>query len=154
MERIEKCVTINAPVYAIFGFISEPFNFMRICPGMIEVTDVCHLRSGGRNFRCVSKMADARIHYANECIEYVVNRSITHKFSDGMRGGIRWLLEAEKERTQVTVRVEYEIPPSLLKRHTPNTIVRQNELEIEILLSNLKTVVEKQSLIREGSGKC
>jgi hypothetical protein len=149
MERIEKVVTVNAPVQAIFRFINEPCNFMRIWPGMIEVTDVNRSKNGGRNFRCVSKMAAVRIQQINECAEYVVNRSITHKISGGMHGAIRWLFEAQNGLTQVTVRMEYEIPYPLLKRYMRIAVVQQNELDIEALLSNLKTIMEKQSLVRE-----
>jgi hypothetical protein len=148
MERIEKRIIVNAPVQAIFRFINEPFNLMRIWPGMIEVTDVSRSKNEGRNFRCVSKMANVRIEYNKECTEHIVNRSLTHKISGGMRGAIRWLFETENEHTRISLRMEYEIPYLLLKRHTQIAIVRQNDLDIEILLSNLKTLMERQSQVR------
>src|SRR5579862_5479199 len=108
MERIEKRILVSAPIPEIFSFINEPLNLLSIWPGMIEITDESRLNNGGRNFRCVSKMADSRIQYANECIEYVVNRCITYKISGGMRGSIRWLFEVENEYSQVTLLLEYD----------------------------------------------
>ena len=149
MEKIEKRILVNAPTPQIFSFINEPFNLLRIWPGMIEVTDVRHLSNGGRNFRCVSKMADSRIQYANECIEYVANRCITYKISGGMRGSIRWLFEVENEYTQVTLLLEYDAPLPLLKRHTNEEINKRNEHSLQQALCNLKTVIERQVLVRE-----
>jgi uncharacterized membrane protein len=149
MERVEKFIEVNAPVRTIFSFINEPFNLMRIWPGMIEVTDLSRLNNGGRNYRCVATLVGARILYITECIEFVTNQRIAYKLSGGLSGSIHWLFEAQNEATRVTLSLEYEIPRPLLKRHTQAAIIGANQHDIEKLLSNLKSVLERQSLVRE-----
>ena len=46
--RIEKTITINAPVEKIFSYVEEPTNLLEYWPSMVEVKDVEPLPNGGR----------------------------------------------------------------------------------------------------------
>lgn len=147
MFHIEKRITVDVPVKATFQFISEPLNLLTIYPGMIEVSDVERQHNGGWNFRCIAKMANARLQYATHCIEYVANRSITYTFSGGMHGTTRWQFVPDGEHTQVMFCMEYEIPMPLLKHQTEAAIIRQNEDDSDQLMRNLKAALEKQHIV-------
>jgi uncharacterized membrane protein len=149
MDSVEKRIVVDAPILSVFRFVNEPFNLLRLSPSIMEITDVVRLKNGGRNFKCVSKMADTRIYCTIECVEHVMNQCISYKISGGLHGSIRWLFEAHNEHTQVSLVLEYEVPLPLLKHHAESEIIRRNEHDIQQLLSNLKTVVEKQPLVRE-----
>lgn len=149
MDRVEKRVLVDAPVSAVFRFVNEPFNLLRICPTMLEITDVERLRNGGRNYRCVSKMADVRIQYVCESSEHAVDRCIGCKISGGLRGFARWQFEPQLEQTQVSLIFEYEPPLPLLKHHAQSEILQRNEHDAQQVLSKLKLLLEKQLLVQE-----
>ena len=50
MAKIEKTITINAPVEKVFGYVSEPTNLPEIWPSLVEVTDVQPLPNGGKSY--------------------------------------------------------------------------------------------------------
>jgi hypothetical protein len=94
-------------------------------------------------------MVDSRIQYTHECIEYIFDQSVTYKLSGGLHGSIRWSFETQNELTQVSLVLEYEAPAPLLKHHSESEIVRRNEHSVQQALCNLKTVLEKQSLLQK-----
>jgi uncharacterized membrane protein len=147
MEKIEKHVLIDAPVSVIFRYVNEPFNLLQISPGVIEISNVIRLRTGGRNFQCVSKMVSTRILYTAECIEHIVNRQLGHKISGGLQGTMRWQFEESSGQTSVIFVLEYEVPLPLLKHHAESEIASQTERDVQQLLSNLKTVIERQTQV-------
>lgn len=150
MDSVQELVLVDAPVSAVSHFVNEPFNLLRICPTIVEISNVERLRNGGRRFHCVSKMADVRIQYVCECIEYAPERSIRYKISGGLSGSAQWLFsQVDAEQTQVCLVLEYESPLPLLKHHTRTEILQRNEHDTQHILSNLKLLLEKQILAQE-----
>lgn len=147
MYHIEKMISVNVPARTAFLFISEPLNLLTFWPGMIEVSDVERQHNGGWNFRCIAKMANARFQYATQCVEYVVNQSITNTFSGGVHGTIQWQFIPDGENTTVTFCMDYAIPIPLLKHQTEAAIIRQNEADSDALMRNLKLAVEKHHIV-------
>lgn len=148
MDRVEKRVLVDAPVLTVSHFVNEPFNLLRICPTVVEITNVERLKNGGRNFRCVSKMADVRIQYVCECFEHVADYRIGYKISGGLHGFARWQFESEAEQTWVSLVFEYEPPLPLLKHHAQSELLQRNEHDAQQVLSKLKLLLEKQALIQ------
>jgi ribosome-associated toxin RatA of RatAB toxin-antitoxin module len=149
MQRIEKHVLVDAPGAAIFSFVNDPYNLLRLFPNLIEITNVTRFSNGGRDFQCTFKMAGVRILFTAECTEHIVNQRIDYRVSGGLHGTMCWRFETVDETTQVTFILEYEVPHPLLKRHTESEIARQNAQDIQQLLFNLKTNVESQTHISE-----
>ena len=40
MAKVEKTITINAPVEKVFSYVEEPINLPEYWPSMVEVRDV------------------------------------------------------------------------------------------------------------------
>lgn len=149
MERLERRVLMDAPISAIYGFVNEPYNLLRIFPGAIEISNVTRHVDGGRNFQCVFRMAGVRIHYTAECVTHIPNQELVFRLSGGLHGTMRWHLEAKNERTLVTFILEYEVPRPLLKHRAESEIVRQNEQDVQQLLFNLKMMIDRQTPVSE-----
>jgi hypothetical protein len=149
MDIVEKRVLVDVPVPAVSHFVNEPFNLLRICPTIVEISEVERLKHGGRNFHCVSKMADVRIQYVCECTEYVPDHRISYKISGGLHGAAQWRFEPQAEQTLVSLVFEYEPPPPLLKHHAQSDIRQRNEHDAQQILSNLKLLLEKQVLVQD-----
>ncbi|MBU1878413.1 MAG: SRPBCC family protein [Chloroflexi bacterium] len=142
MSRIEKTITINAPVEQVFGYISDPANLPEIWPSMEEVQDVLWLPTGGTSFQWVYKMAGMRFEGASETTEYIPNQRIVTQSTTGIANTFTWTYQSEDGGTRVTLEVAYTVPVPLLGKLAAALIVRQNEREAETLLANLKARME------------
>jgi len=150
MVKIEKRILIKAPMRTIFSFVDDPFKLAQSASGMMELSDVIHLKNGGRSFHCVVKMVGSQIQCVVECTERIANRSLAYKISGGIRGSIRWFFQLQNDETEVTLSIEYNVPHPLLKRNTESAIIRRNEHGIQLLLCNLKSEIEREMQLRDG----
>ena len=142
MAKVEKTITINAPVEKVFGYVEEPANLPEIWPSMVEAKDVQRLPNGGTSFRWVYKMAGMRFKGTSEDTEYVANRRVVSKSKGGIESTITWTFQPEASGTKVTFEAKYTVPIPLLGKIAEAFIVKQNEHEAELLLANLKARME------------
>jgi len=143
MAKIEKTITINAPVEKVFGYIiDEESNLPEIWPSLVEITDVQRLPNGGHKNRFVYKMAGIRLQGTSEDIEYIPNQRIVSKTTGGAESTQTWLFEPEAGGTKVTFRVEYTVPIPVLGKLAEAVIVKMNEHEGDLILANLKARME------------
>jgi len=142
MAKIEKTITINAPVEKVFGYSSEPTNLPEFWPSLVEVSDVQQFPNGGNSFRWVYKMAGMRFEGTSEDTEYVANQRTVTKSKGGIESTHTWTFQPEDGGTRMTVQVEYTVPIPLLGKLVEAVIVKLNENEAELLLANLKARME------------
>ena len=142
MAKIEKTITINAPVEKVFAYASDPTNLPEFWPSIVEIKDVQQLPSGGRSFGWVYKMAGMRFEGTSEDTEYVANQRSVTENKGGIRSTIAWTYQPEAGGTRLTTVTEYTVPIPLLGRLAEAFIVRLNENEAELLLANLKARME------------
>ena len=142
MAKVEKTITINAPVEKVCGYINVPTNLPEIWPSMVEAKDVQPLPNGGNSFRWVYKMAGVRFEGTSEDTEVVANQRVVSKTKGGIESTVTWMFQPEADGTKVTFEAEYTVPIPLLGKLAEAFIVRQNEHEAELLLANLKARME------------
>jgi len=142
MRKAIKSITIKSPVEKIFDYISEPTNLPEIWPSLMEIKDVQRLPDGNINNRWVYKMAGMRFEGTSEGVEYVTNQRIVSKTKGGVESTQTWMFQPEGDETKVTIEIEYTIPIPLLGKLAEAIIVKMNEHEGELLLSNLKVRME------------
>jgi len=143
MTKVEKTITINAPVEKVFSYVvDEPTNLLEIMPSMVEVKEVQRLPNGGTSFRWVGKMAGVRLEGTSEDIEYVANQRVVSKTKDGFESTWTWTFRPEAGGTKLTLEVEYTVPIPLLGKLAEAFIVKANEREVDSVLANLKDRME------------
>jgi len=142
MRKAVKSITIKSPVEKIFDYISEPTNLPEIWPSLMEIKDVQRLPDGNINNRWVYKMAGMRFEGTSEGVESVANQRIVSKTKGGVESTQTWMFQPEGDETKVTIEIEYTIPIPLLGKLAEAIIVKMNEHEGELLLSNLKARME------------
>ena len=142
MAKLEKSITINAPVEKVFEFIGAATNLPEIWPSLVELTDITQLPNGGHSDRFVYKMAGIRLEGTGEDIEYVPNERIVTKTTGGAESIQTWLFQPEAKGTKVTFKVEYTIPVPVLGKLAEAIIVKMNDHEGELILANLKARME------------
>ena len=142
MSRIEKTITINAPVEKVFDYVDDPTNLPEIWPSLIDVMDVERLPAGGTRFRWGYKMAGVRAEGTTEAVEYVANQRIVSKSEGGISSTITWAFAPEDGGTKVTNAVDYAVHVPVLRKLAESFLVRVNENEAEMILANLKARME------------
>lgn len=142
MAKVERTITINAPVEKVFAYIDEPTNLPEIWPSMVEAKDVQRLPSGGNKFRWVYKMAGMRLEGTSETTEYVANQRTVSKTKGGIESTVTWIFQPEAGGTRVTFEAAYTVPIPLLGKLAEAFIVKVNEHEAELIVANLKARME------------
>ena len=142
MAKVEKTITINAPVEKVFDYIDQPTNLPEIWPSLMEIKDVQTLPNGGHTDRWVYKMAGMRFEGTTEGIEHVTNQRIVSKTKGGVKSTQTWMFQPEAGGTKVTFEVEYNIPIPVLGKLAEAIVVKMNDREGDSILANLKTRME------------
>ena len=142
MAKLEKSVTISAPVEKVFSYIEGGVNLPEIWPSLIEVKDIKKLPNGGHSDRFVYKMAGIRLEGTSEDIEYVPNQRIVTKTKGGADSIQTWVFQPEASGTKVTFIAEYTVPIPVLGKLAEAVIIKMNDHEGDIILANLKARIE------------
>ena len=142
MAKLQKSITINAPVEKVFAYLSDPNNLPEIWPSMVEIKDVQPAPAGGYNFGWVYKMAGMRFEGASETTEEVPNQRTVTRSTKGIESHFIWTYQPESGGTKLTVDIEYTVPVPLLGKLAEAFIIKQNDQEANALLANLKFRME------------
>jgi uncharacterized membrane protein len=142
MVKLEKSVTIKAPVEKVFDYLGDPKNLPEIWPSMIEVRDIQPSPVGGYNFSWTYKMAGMRFEGASETTEYIANQRNVTESKKGIQSRFIWTYKPEAGGMKLTVQAQYTVPVPLLGKLAEAFIIKQNEHESDVLLANLKARME------------
>ena len=91
MAKVEKAISINAPVQKIFNYISDPTNLPEFWPSLVETSDVQTLPNGGKSNRWVYKIAGMRFEGTNEDVECIQNQRLVSKTRGGVESTQKWV---------------------------------------------------------------
>lgn len=142
MAKLERTITIKAPVEKVYAYMSEPSNLTEIWPSMVEVKDSRDPGKVGGGFSWVYKMAGMRFEGSSEYTEVIPCEHVITKSVGGIPSTFEWTYKPAEAGTQLTVQVEYTVPVPLLGKLAEAFIVKQNEQEMDTLLANLKSRME------------
>ena len=142
MAKVEKTISINAPVEKIFSYISDPINLPEFWPSLIEASDVQTLPNGGHSNRWLYKMAGIRFEGTSEDVECVQNQRLVSKTKGGVESTQTWAFQSEAGGTRVTFTTEYTVPIPVLGKLAEAIIVKMNDHEGDLVMANLKARME------------
>lgn len=142
MAKLERTITINAPVEKVYEYMMQPTNLPGIWPSMIEVKDLNNVENVGGSFNWVYKMAGRNFEGKTEFVEVIPCERVVTKTVGGIPSTFTWKYEPADGATKLSVQVEYTVPVPLLGKLAEAVIVKQNEHEMDTLLANLKARTE------------
>jgi uncharacterized membrane protein len=145
MNRINKAITINAPIHPVFQYIREPVNLPTLCAQLIALEDIQQLPNGGRSFKWEYKLVNVHFFGTSTTTVYDADHRLTSSIQGGITGNITWLFEADDEFTHVTLIAEYALPDHFVQKHGVNAISSETEAAISGVLQNLKANLEKMA---------
>ena len=142
-KTVERAITIKAPEEKVFAYISDPANLPEIWPSLVEVKDVKQSPDGiGSTYRWVYKMAGIHFEGISETTEYAANERLVIVGKGGIDAKRISLFQPVEDGMKYSTVVEYTIPIPLLGKLAEAIIVKLNENEAKVILSNLKAVME------------
>jgi uncharacterized membrane protein len=143
MKMITRDIQVNAPVDRVFDFLADPNKLPEIWPNVIEVKNVKKTKANDSyTFNWSYKMSGMPFEGKCETLEYVPYERLVFQSIKGLDATIYWRFQPAGAATHLTLRFEYEIPSSLLKRIKDEIVTRANEHEIEAMLQNVKSRLE------------
>jgi uncharacterized membrane protein len=145
MKTIVRDIRVDTPVERVFDFLADPNNLPEVWPNIIEVKNVKKSKDHeGFNFNWAYKMSGLPFEGKCETIDYTPYERLVVKSNKALDSTITWRFKPMGRETHVTLKFEYQIPASLLKRMKEEIVIQENEHELEALLQNLKSRLELQ----------
>jgi len=143
MAKVERSITINAPVEKVFAYIADPMLDPEWQPGSVEVKDVTLTEEGvGSHYRWVYKLVGLRFEGESTTLEYIPNRRIVTQSKGGIVSTWTYTFEPHDGGTKLSVVVEYTIPIPVLGKVAEAFVLKQNEREGDLAMANLKARLE------------
>jgi uncharacterized protein YndB with AHSA1/START domain len=144
MAAIDKEIIINAPPEKIFNFVIKSSNLTRLWPSLVAVTNEKLLPNGGYSNNWKYKMAGIYLSGKAECIEVERNKWFNIKISGAADCTFTWTFRSKDNlQTRVTATIDYHVSWPLIKRLAEHVIVKINSREAELVISNLKLIMEE-----------
>ena len=141
MEKVERSITINAPVEKVFNYIADPMSGIDWMPSMMNVKDVSG--SGvGQTHRWTYKMAGIPFEGETTTTEHVQNERIVTQSKGGITSTFIFDFEPHDEGTALKMVIEYAIPVPVLGKIAEKIVLRRNEREADLAMTNIKEAME------------
>lgn len=142
MLKLKKHIEINAPVERVFDFMSHPERLPDIWPSMVDVENIEEMPEGGVTYDWTYKMAGLRFRGTSKTAEVVENERSVVVNEEGIPSKFTWEYHPHNGGTALDLEVEYSLPTPVLGRLAENVMVKINENEADVMLANLKAVME------------
>ena len=141
MAKVERSITINAPVEKVFDYLDDPMTQLEWVPSSIEVKDVSG--SGvGKHFKWTYKMAGILLKGETTTIEYIPNERIVTQSKGGVTS--TWILSFKTQDggTMMELDIEYTIPIPVIGNIAEKIVLKRNEREADLAMANIKEKME------------
>ncbi|MBN1583295.1 MAG: SRPBCC family protein [Anaerolineae bacterium] len=142
MPKVKNSIVIDAPVDKVFGYIADVTKRPEFWPSLVQVSDVERLPNGGSKLKWVYKMAGVRFEGTGEMVEYVPNQRIVDVNEGGVPSTMIWTVEAVDGGTKLTVDAEYTVKIPVLRKLAEAFLIKVNDNEMKVTLSNIKARME------------
>jgi len=142
MTRLNREITIQAPVGKVFDFISKPSNLQRVWPSLVEIKDEKSQLGGGYSFTWRYDWGGISLVGSGRVIDIAVSQWIVAKMSGSIDCTITWAFRNLNGATRVFLTVDYQIPLPIVGWLAGKAGVKLNEQEIDTVLSNIRSSCE------------
>ena len=142
MAKIERTITINAPVEKVFSYINNPTNEIEFTPGVTDVRDIIG-QGLGQRYGWTYKMMGVPLKGDALVVEYSLNQRRVEKTTGGVLSTWTWAFKRKAGRTLLKIIVEYSIPVPVLGKVGEKLVEMRNERESDLAIANIKARMEE-----------
>ena len=141
MAKVERTITINAPVEKVTAYLDDPTNALEYVPSMTDIRNIKG-KGVGTTYDWTYKMLGISFSGKTEVVEYKPNERYVTKSSGGIVSTWTYSFKAENGATQMTLVVDFAIPIPVLGRFAERLVLRQTEREADLGMATLKDRLE------------
>lgn len=141
IAKVERSITINAPIEKVFAYIANPANKMEYVPSITDIRDITG-QGVGKRFGWTYKMKGFSLKGEAEVIEYIPNRRYVQKCMGDILSTWAWTFKANAGGTWLNVVIEYTIPVPVLSKVGDRIVQRVSEREADLAIAILKERLE------------
>ncbi|MFW6017911.1 MAG: SRPBCC family protein [Halapricum sp.] len=116
MIHSETDVTVSASPRTAFAFVADPYNLVKLIPGLIAVSDVSERADGTRRGRYEYKMAGVSLTGSFEDSQYEEPALLVRSLSGAIEGTWRYRFEEAPGGTTISHATKLEFPETVLDR--------------------------------------
>lgn len=145
MEHIERTVTIGAPAEAIFRYLNEPRKLINLVPGARQIDILEHKPHGGWLFEWQCILCGVQFEGRGECAVYIPHQLMSYILSGGLNVEITWRIKPVVNGSQVIMRIEYDLPTPLQRRHPLAEVTECYAAEAERILDTLAAALSEHT---------
>ena len=141
MARVERSITINAPVEKVFAYIADPTGELESIP---SITDIRNVKGEGvgQTYEWTYKMLGIPLRGKSEVVEYKPNEHYVSKSSGGVVSTWTYSFKVVTGGTHMNLVVDYTIPIPVLGKFAERLVLRQTEREADLSMATLKDRLE------------
>ena len=141
MKKVERSIAINAPVEKVFNYVTNPMKQIDWMPSMMDVKDVTG--SGvGQSHQWAYKMAGMLFKGESITTEYISNERVTTKSKGGITSTFTFDFQTLENGTKLDMGIEYEIPVPVVGKIAEKILLKRNEREADLAMTNIKEAME------------
>ena len=141
MAKVERTITINAPVEEVCNYLSDPTNALEYVPSMTDIRNIKG-EGVGRTYDWTYKMLGISFSGKTEVVEYKPNERYVTKSSGGIASTWTYSFKAETGGTQMNLVIDFTIPVPVLGKFAERLALRQTEREADLAMATLKDRLE------------
>jgi uncharacterized membrane protein len=143
MQRIRKTIELKASPQRVYDYLTQPANLPSIWPSLMDVSNIMREADGSHEFDWIYKMAGVHFKGHAKTEEVQPGKLIRARTQGGIPATYLWTFEGlDGSGTKLMMEVEYSIPAPVLGKLAEVLVAKTNEREHELLLLNLKEVME------------
>ena len=141
MAKVERSITINAPVEKVVAYLADPTNALEYVPSMTDIRNI-EGEGVGRTYNWTYKMLGISFSGKTEVVEYKPNERYVTKSSGGIVSTWTYSFKAEADGTQMNLVVDFTVPIPVLGKFAERLVLRQTEREADLAMVTLKDRLE------------
>lgn len=144
MMTLRQSVLIDAPPDAVFAYVTDPAEMAEWIPPMVEVRNVVGAGEG-QQFEWTYKLAGLLFRGQSVVVEHVPGELCEFQGIGAISSNWTTRVGSDDGGTKFEIEIEYDVPVPVPGRLAERVIVKRDNRNLDVALSNVKDVLETET---------
>ncbi len=144
MIHSEADLTVSVPPRTAFAFVADPYNLVKLIPGLTEIHEVSERSDGTRRGRYQYELAGISLTGAFEEGQYEEPALLVRSLTGAIEGTWRYRFEDAPGGTTVSYTVEVEFPETVLDRLPELAVQAYVDGELQTAIATLRAFLNAE----------
>jgi|GEM_PF-5588702 len=144
MIHSEADLTVSVPPRTAFAFVADPYNLVKLLPGLIDVRGVSERSDGTRRGRYQYELAGISLAGAFEESQHEEPALLVRSLSGAIEGTWRYRFEEAPGGTTISHAAELEFPETVLDRLPKLAVQAYVDGELQTAIATLRAFLNAE----------